>query len=219
MSESEKLLITDEEIDIIQLEYPDNVRIRPGKMIGSTDDPDVILREAIDNAIDELFGSNKADKIHITIPKVKDQYYVVADNGRGIPIIWDEEKKKTKCELAIASIDAGSKFSKSIDKIATGMNGVGISASNALSDHFIILSRVRSSNWNLSISEVKKRYEKIQKTQKLFYYLEYKRGIKQSEGCITKSEALERRYPSCEGKYCLTSNPVFLIFLTMQNGC
>jgi DNA gyrase/topoisomerase IV subunit B len=192
MNNLEKLLITDEEINIIQLNYPDNVRVRPGKMIGSVDNPDVILREAVDNAIDELYGSKKANKIHITIPKIEDQYYVVADNGRGIPIIWDEENKKTKCELAVATIDAGSKFSKTINNIATGQNGVGISCTNALSDHFIILSRVRSSNWNLSIPEVKTKYEKIKNTQKLYYYLEYKRGIKCSEGCMTRLEVIAK---------------------------
>lgn len=187
-----ELKILDEDINIIQLDFPDNVRLRPGKLIGPTDNPDVLLREIVDNAIDEVFGSTKTDFIYVKIPKTPDEWHLVADNGRGIPILWDNDKQKTKVEMAVSTLDTGSKFYKSIDKVAVGLNGVGSSAVNGLSNRFIILSKVTSKNYDKSIPLVKTVYNRFTSDTELFYFLEYEKGIKLEEGCLTKDECEER---------------------------
>lgn len=178
------------DIDIIQLKFPENIRRRPGKAIGSTDNPNVILREVIDNAVDEIFGSMRANHIWVRTNKYNPMC-IVADNGRGLPIIWDKVEGKTKAELAVASLDAGSKFSKTIDTVATGMNGYGVSCTNALSDHFIVLSMVTKENYNKSIPAVKDMYDK-NPGKSLFYFIEFKKGIKQDEGCIEEESAKDK---------------------------
>ena len=46
----------DKDIEIVHLKFPENIRKRPGMYIGGIDNADVILREVIDNSIDELFN-------------------------------------------------------------------------------------------------------------------------------------------------------------------
>lgn len=177
----------EKEINIIALEFPENVRTRPGMFIGATDCPDVILREAVDNSVDELMGSKSCTKIDIQIKSGKQGgWYVVADNGRGIPIILDEDKGITKTELAVGSLNAGSKFKKGADDVSTGLNGVGVSCTNALSDRFVILSRITEKNYDKSIEAVKELYECSKGDDNIYYFIEYRKGIKVNEGAEFK---------------------------------
>lgn len=111
--------------DIKLLKFPDNVRLRPGMYIGSTENPNVILREIIDNSIDELMLPNGTDEVKIEVDP-ESGYCIVGDNGRGIPVDIDEETGLTKLELAMSNLHAGGKFGKG--KYASiGLNGVGSS--------------------------------------------------------------------------------------------
>ena len=155
---AEKLNISDKDIDIVELAYPDNVRTRPGMFIGSTEHPNVILREIIDNAVDESFGSTACNEIYVKTtvdmnaePK---QYYLVADNGRGIPIIMDKEKGITKTKMAMTVLNAGSKFNRTIDTVSTGQNGVGSSCTCALSEVYIVASKITEKNFDKSIPDI-----------------------------------------------------------------
>lgn len=169
-------------IDIVALDFPLSVRTRPGMYIGATDVPDVILREVIDNSVDELMGSVKCSKIDIQLKEGQSgSWYVIADNGRGIPILMDKEKGVTKTELAVGNLNAGSKFHKGKDDISAGLNGVGVSCTNALSYRFMILSKITDSNYKDSIPEVRKLYESTNKGFEMFYVLEYTQGVKVNE--------------------------------------
>jgi len=180
----------EKEINIISLEFPECVRERPGMYVGGIERPDVILREAIDNTVDELMGSISCNKVDIQLrPGRHGSWYVVSDNGRGIPIIMDEEKNITKCELAVGSLHAGSKFKKESDDIAVGLNGVGVSCTNALSSKFLVLVKVKSDTWDRSIPEVK---EKWPNTGNLYYYLYFEKGIKIKEGADSFDKLLKR---------------------------
>jgi len=174
--------IKDKEIDIVKLEFPDNVRLRPGKMVGSVDNCDVLLREIIDNAIDEIYGCATCNQVNIYTNK--DFIYTVTDNGRGIPIKYDETYNCTKTELAIASVDAGSKFNKDLSNVAVGQNGVGSSAVNALSEYFHIFSKIHEGNYNTSTQEVKSAYE-TRKSESLYYHLKYEKGINKIEDIVS----------------------------------
>lgn len=188
---SEKFQIKDEEINIKELVYPVNVRTRLGMYLGSNENPDVALREVIDNAIDELFGYSKCDKVDIQIQSgKKGGWYIVADNGRGFPIIMDEEKGITKVELAMTTLNAGSKF-KSNGNVSGGINGVGASAVNAVSNRYVVLSKITNKNFNKSIKAVENLFN-TNSTAEMFYCIEFEKGIKVYEDALTKSEAVHK---------------------------
>ncbi len=119
------------------LEWNEHIRQRPGMYIGKLGDgtsPDdgiyVLLKETIDNAIDEfIMGTGKT--IEITI---KDQAVTVRDYGRGIPL-----NKLADC---VSKINTGAKYgSNSKVFIKTvGLNGVGSKAVNALSSYYVAQS-------------------------------------------------------------------------------
>jgi len=122
---------------IVVLEGLDPVRKRPGMYIGTTSQKGVneILREIVDNAIDEaLVGFSK--NIHIIIQK--NGYMTVHDDGRGIPIEKNKKYNLSALELVMTKLHAGGKFSSSAYKISGGLHGVGASVVNALSEHTIV---------------------------------------------------------------------------------
>lgn len=181
--------MADKEIIIEKLEFPENIRRRPGKEIGSTEKPDVLLREVIDNSIDEIYGCSTCDSIYV-VTKDMNGWNLVADNGRGIPIKIKEGTSITMTELATCHMDAGSKFNK-MGMVAVGQNGHGIKATNALSNKFLVLSRITKDNYDKSIPEVKKCWELYNNSTELFYYIYFEKGYKKSEGANTKASLEE----------------------------
>lgn len=184
-------MVQDKEIDIVKLEFPDNIRRRPGKEIGSTENPNVLLREAIDNSIDEIYGCSTCNFIYVKT-KESNGWNIVADNGRGIPIRIKEGLDITMTELAVSHMDAGSKFNKR-DSVAVGMNGHGIKATNALSNEFVICSRITEQNFDKSIDIVKTLWEASEEKKELFYFIHYQKGIKQEEGADT-AETIKNKF-------------------------
>lgn len=181
--------MADKEIKIIQLEFPDNIRRRPGMFIGSIENPSVLLREAIDNSIDEIYGCSTCDTIFVDTKS--SDWNIVADNGRGMPITKTDEGI-TMAEMAVSRVNAGSKFDKKND-VAVGMNGVGIKATNALSNKFLILSKLTDKKVENSISLVKDYwYGNDNRNSECFYFLYYENGIKIEENCLTNFEIKEK---------------------------
>ncbi len=122
------------EDSIKSLDWREHIRLRPGMYIGKLGDgslPEdgiyVLLKEVIDNAIDEhVMGFGKV--IDITIDE--NQCATVRDYGRGIPL-----GKLMECA---AQINTGAKYDSEVFKRSVGLNGVGIKAVNALAEQFTI---------------------------------------------------------------------------------
>ena len=78
-----------EEIEISVLEGPAIIRERAGMYVGNLENPDVIFREIVDNAFDEVYASKRTtgDKIFIDT-NYNGVYCIVADAGRGLPISY-----------------------------------------------------------------------------------------------------------------------------------
>jgi len=122
------------EDDIKSLDWREHIRMRPGMYIGKLGDgssPDdglyILLKEAIDNSIDEhIMGYGKEVRVQID----EEGRVEVRDFGRGIPL-----GKLFDCA---AQINTGAKYDSEAFKKTVGLNGVGIKAVNALSDFFEI---------------------------------------------------------------------------------
>ena len=123
--------VTYDEDSIIHLEGLEHIRLRPGMYIGSLGDGSnendgiyILLKEGIDNAIDE-FTHGHGNRIDI---EIKDGRVKIRDYGRGIPL--------GKLEDCVSNVNTGAKYNNSVFKQSIGMNGVGIKATNALSSYF-----------------------------------------------------------------------------------
>ena len=114
----------------------EHIRTRPGMYIGrlgdgshSEDGIYVLLKEAIDNSIDE-FRMNEGKRIEIDIDD--NLRVTLRDYGRGIP--------QEKMIEAVSQLNTGGKYDSKAFKKSVGMNGVGIKAVNFLSTRFEVRS-------------------------------------------------------------------------------
>lgn len=119
------------------------IRKRPDMYVGATTgNPSAalyrILREAVDNSLDEYLGGfNK----HVYVFYNTQTYEtIVLDNGRGIPVGWNEKAGMDALTAVVSQVHAGGKFDHDVYKTSSGKNGVGITALNALSAHLQIWS-------------------------------------------------------------------------------
>lgn len=125
-----------DESKIKTLSSIEHIRLRPGMYIGRLGNgshPDdgiyVLLKEVIDNAVDEfIMGSGKQVEIAIG----EEGSVTVRDYGRGIPL-----GKLVEC---VSVINTGAKYNTDVFQFSVGLNGVGTKAVNALSEHFTVTS-------------------------------------------------------------------------------
>ena len=125
-----------DEDNIRHMSDMEHVRTRPGMYIGklgdgtqSDDGVYVLLKEVVDNSIDE-FRMNSGKRIEIDIEE--NRRVRVRDFGRGIP--------QGKLLEAVSVLNTGGKFDSKAFKKSVGLNGVGVKAVNALSSHFEVAS-------------------------------------------------------------------------------
>lgn len=91
------------------------------------------FREILDNSLDELIAHGHGDKIHISYDPVN-MIFEIEDNGRGIPIDWDDEHHMYKATLALSELMSGRNFDSREN--TAGMNGIGASGVNFCSEYF-----------------------------------------------------------------------------------
>ena len=135
LKEQEVAEIRYDDANIVTLEGLEHIRRRPGMYIGklgdgthSDDGIYVLLKEVIDNSIDEYrMGYGKTIEVGIN-----DGVVSVRDYGRGIPL--------NSLVKAVSIMNTGGKFDSQAFKKSVGLNGVGTKAVNALSSRFVIQS-------------------------------------------------------------------------------
>lgn len=118
------------------------IRADPGVFIGSTHIKGIhkMVYEAVDNGVDESkeLVSNRQVQINLTLKESKE--VVVVDNGRGIPTSVHPTTKMPTVISVFEHLSAGSKLSVIKDKktATAGAHGMGMTATNALSEYMII---------------------------------------------------------------------------------
>ena len=115
--------------ELVTLEALEHIRRRPGMYIGKLGDGSqsddgiyVLLKEILDNAIDE-HAAGHGSMIEV---EVKDGVVSIRDYGRGIPLDY-----VTK---AATLMNTSGKFDTKNYQSSVGLNGVGLKATNALSE-------------------------------------------------------------------------------------
>ena len=120
---------------IKHLSAMEHIRLRLGMYIGRSGDGSdyddgiyVLLKEVIDNAVDEfIMGCGRRIVIDLNWDT---GVCAVRDYGRGIPL-----GKVVDC---VSELNTGGKFNTDAFQFSVGMNGVGTKAVNALSDEFYV---------------------------------------------------------------------------------
>ena len=118
----------------------EHIRLRTGMYIGRLGDGSnhddgiyVLLKEVIDNCIDEfIMGNGRQIDIQIKGQKPGSSTVKIRDFGRGIPL-----GKLVEC---VSVINTGAKYNDDVFQFSVGLNGVGSKAVNALSSHFRVVS-------------------------------------------------------------------------------
>lgn len=121
--------------ELVTLNPLEHIRRRPGMYIGKLGDGSqnddgiyVLLKETLDNAIDE-HAAGFGDVVEVT---VTEKEVSIRDYGRGIPLP-DVTKAATK-------MNTSGKFDTQNYQSSVGMNGVGLKATNALSETCFVQS-------------------------------------------------------------------------------
>ena len=119
----------------------EHIKLRKGMYIGEALDPRSLISEIFDNAIDEV-QAGFSNELIVNVDTKLNQY-TVRDFGRGIPhgkkrLENGEEKEVLEVLMTIAN--SGGKFDNNSYNYSSGLNGVGMTVTNALSSTFEIIS-------------------------------------------------------------------------------
>ena len=133
----------------------EHIRLRTGMYIGRIGDGShyddgcyILLKEVIDNAIDEhIMGHGR--EVQIALEK---NVVSVRDFGRGIPL-----GKVVDC---VSQINTGAKYNDEVFQFSVGLNGVGTKAVNALSREFYVRSHRNGDFVEASFKQGKLKNEK-----------------------------------------------------------
>ena len=124
---------------ISQLKDEETVRKRPTVIFGTNDEYGAAhgIYEIIANSIDEAragFGNEIRIKIW------NDGTVEVSDDGRGVPMGWNEDQQKWNWELVFCTLYASGKYDSSNYSDSLGLNGLGATAMQYASEFMEVYS-------------------------------------------------------------------------------
>lgn len=130
-------------------------RLRPGINLGTDDIRGVFhaLKEIVDNSIDEV-KTGFGDRVVIT--KHSNGHYSVEDNGRGVPLAFNNKMQRYNYELVFLTLHAGAKYSVEEDgtfDFPKGLHGAGASSCAFTSENFEAISNRDGEEYHLKLHE------------------------------------------------------------------
>ncbi|MEM4385423.1 MAG: toprim domain-containing protein [Candidatus Anstonellales archaeon] len=139
MGERDNRVINYGQNSISSLKNEEQVRKRPAVMLGNNGIKGVYqaIYEIIANSIDEAregYGNQ------IRVSMFKDGIVEVSDDGRGVPMGWNEKEGKYNWELVFCTLYASGKYDDSNYKDSAGLNGVGATATQYASEFMEVYS-------------------------------------------------------------------------------
>ena len=130
----------------------DHVRLRSGMYIPNKD---YCIYELVDNGVDILINDKKSHlytKKEITVNIDKEGIITVTDSAGALPIEESEEMPGyTVAELCMSKLKAGTKFEEGVK--SAGLNGVGASCINFLSEWFYVEIHNESESYNMNFKQ------------------------------------------------------------------
>lgn len=120
----------------------EHIQLRSGMYIGEANDPRSLFSEMFDNAMDEVSAGHSTELV--VDVDTKENRYTVHDFGRGIPHgkkTLENGEKKEVLEVLMTIANSGGKFDNNSYNYSAGLNGVGMTVTNALSEEFKVRSR------------------------------------------------------------------------------
>lgn len=124
---------------ISSLKDEQQVRQRPAVIFGTNDVMGCAhsVFEIIANSIDEA-REGYGDTISITV--TEDNEVTVSDNGRGVPMGWNEAEGKFNWELVFCQMYASGKYDSSNYSASLGLNGLGATSTQYASEYMEVVS-------------------------------------------------------------------------------
>lgn len=123
-----------------RLKDEEQVRKRPGIIFGTNDEMGAYngINEIFANVFDEgREGFGKEMRVTIEEGNI----ITVSDDGRGLPMHWNEDEQMYNWELALCTLYASGKYDESqYTKGATGLNGLGLTSTQYASEFMEVWS-------------------------------------------------------------------------------
>lgn len=125
---------------ISSLKNEDQVRRRPSVIFGTNDEFGAAhgIYEIIANSIDE-FREGYGKQVRVSI--YNNWEVEVSDDGRGVPMGWNEVEQKWNWELVFCTLYASGKYDSDSYGTSLGLNGLGSTATQYASEFMTVISK------------------------------------------------------------------------------
>lgn len=152
--EYDKQVYLDDDIDKIQTKTGMYISYLGEKGAGQ------LAHEMINNGVDECENPKSPGKYIEIIYDIPTDQLSVEDDGRGI------KEDDVPMEILCTKLNSGSKFTREQGGNSAGENGVGMTATNALSESFTLSTFVEGSNHSIKFEEGRKVEDNTVKSKK-----------------------------------------------------
>lgn len=137
-----------------RLKDEQQVRQRPGVIFGTNDEKGAYngIKEIFANSTDEVregYGNELRIKVE------EDNVITVEDDGRGLPMHWNEDEQMYNWELALCTLYASGKYDDTQYDNSLGLNGLGLTAMQYASEFMEVWSTYDNKTYYISFAKGK----------------------------------------------------------------